>query len=113
MHSIQHVIPHPCLCTIPRAMWCLRHVPSHPSRTTRETCWVYRLKRDAAGKVVKYKEHLIVKGFLQIPEVDFNETFANFSILIALAARYRLKTHGMDIVAAYLNSPLEETVYMQ
>jgi hypothetical protein len=81
--------------------------------------WVYRLKRDAAGKVVKYKGRLVVKGFSQIPGIDFNETFAptirleTFRFLIALAARYKLKSHGMDVVAAYLNSPLEETVYMQ
>jgi hypothetical protein len=81
--------------------------------------WVYRLKRDGHGKVIKFKARLVVKGFSQIYGADFNETFAptihleTFRFLIALAARYKLKVHGMDVLGAYLNSPLEETVFMQ
>lgn len=80
--------------------------------------WVYRLKRNETGQIVKYKARLVAKGYSQIPGIDFMETYAptirleTFRFLIALAARHNLKIHGMDVVAAYLNGKLNEDVYM-
>jgi hypothetical protein len=81
--------------------------------------WVFKLKRDANGKVIKHKAQLIIKGFLQIPGIDFIKTFApmvclkSFCFLLALAACLQLKAHRMDVVGAYLNSTLNKTVYMR
>jgi len=36
-----------------------------------------------------------------------------FCFIIALAACYKLQVHGMDIIAAYLNSKLDEEVYIK
>jgi len=55
----------------------------------------------------------------QIPGVDFLQTYAptirleTFRFIIALAARYKLQVHGMDVIAAYLNGKLDEEVYMK
>jgi hypothetical protein len=38
--------------------------------------WVYKLKRNSDGEVVKYKARLVAKGYVQKEGVDFEEVFA-------------------------------------
>ena len=54
--------------------------------------WVYKLKRDEAGAIVKHKARLVAQGFVQHEGVDFDNTFApvarmeSVRLLLALAA---------------------------
>ena len=54
--------------------------------------WVYKVKRDGDGAVVKYKARLVVKGYAQCQGIDYDEVFApvarldTMRLLIALAA---------------------------
>ena len=80
--------------------------------------WVFHIKRDHNGKIVKYKARLVAKGFSQIPGIDFVETFApvmrleTFRLLMALATKLGLLIHVVDVVGAYFNGTLQETIYM-
>lgn len=38
--------------------------------------WVYKLKKDEAGAVIKHKARLVARGFIQQEGVDFDDTFA-------------------------------------
>ena len=38
--------------------------------------WVYKLKHEGKGKKERYKETLVVKGFFQNEDIDFNEIFS-------------------------------------
>ena len=55
--------------------------------------WVFKLKRDEAGTVVKHKARLVARGFVQEEGVDFDDAFApvarmeSVRLLLALAAR--------------------------
>ncbi|KAL8107155.1 hypothetical protein AgCh_023817 [Apium graveolens] len=76
--------------------------------------WVYKLKRDLEGNVVKYKARLIAKGYVQRKEVDYDEVFAPVArldtvrLLLALSAKEEWKVHHLDIKLVFLNGELLE-----
>ena len=83
--------------------------------------WVFRLKRDAAGHIVRYKARLVAQGFSQVEGVDYFDTYApvaklaSLCTILALAARLDLELHQVDIKGAYLNGVLtdDEVIYMR
>ena len=80
--------------------------------------WVYKLKRDANGDVVKHKARLVAKGYVQKKGVDFEEVYApvtrleTVKLLLALAAKNQWEVHHMDVKSAFLNGELQEIVYV-
>jgi hypothetical protein len=38
--------------------------------------WVFKLKRDEVGAIIKHKARLVARGFLQREEIDFDDAFA-------------------------------------
>ncbi|WVZ87388.1 hypothetical protein U9M48_034029 [Paspalum notatum var. saurae] len=80
--------------------------------------WVYKVKRDELGEVVRHKARLVARGFVQREGVDFNEVFASVArmesvrLLLALAATRAWNVHHMDVKSAFLNRDLKEEVYV-
>lgn len=81
--------------------------------------WIYRLKTDAKGNVVKHKARLVAKGFTQKHGVDYLETFAPVSrhetirLILAVAAQQNWKLFQLDVKSAFLNGNLEEEIYAE
>ncbi|WVZ84641.1 LOW QUALITY PROTEIN: hypothetical protein U9M48_031648 [Paspalum notatum var. saurae] len=81
--------------------------------------WVYKIKRDERGEVVRHKVRLVARGFVQWEGVDFNEVFApvarmeSVRLLLALAATRGWNVHHMDVKSAFLNGDLKEEVYVK
>lgn len=81
--------------------------------------WVYKLKKDPDGKVVKHKARLVAKGYVQKYGVDYKEVFAPVArmetvrTILAFAAQKQWKVHHMDVKTAFLNGELEEEVYVK
>jgi hypothetical protein len=83
--------------------------------------WVYALKRDAAGNIVRYKARLVAQRFSQIPGVDYFDTYApvakmaSIQTMLVLGARYNYEIHQVDVKNVYLNGRFEndEVVYMK
>lgn len=80
--------------------------------------WVFKLKKDAAGNIVKRKARLVTKGYVQRQGVDFEEVFApvarleSVRLIISLAAHEGWSVHHMDVKSAFLNGELKEKVYV-
>ncbi|WVZ91404.1 hypothetical protein U9M48_037581 [Paspalum notatum var. saurae] len=80
--------------------------------------WVYKLKKDARGVVVRHKARLVAKGYVQHAGVDFEEVFApvarldSVRALAAVAAHEGWQLHHLDVKSAFLNGDLAEEVYV-
>jgi hypothetical protein len=80
--------------------------------------WVYKVKRDPEGAIVKHKARLVAKGYSQRKGVDFEEVVAPVArmetvrLFLALAAHSGWEVHHMDVKSAFLNGELEEEVYV-
>ena len=57
-----------------------RLVPLPPGHRPIGLKWVFKVKKNAAGEVVKHKARLVAKGYVQQLSIDFDE------VLLALAA---------------------------
>jgi hypothetical protein len=81
--------------------------------------WVFKLKRNEEGQVVKHKAHLVTKGYVQKEGIDFNEVFVpvarleSVRLLLAIAAHHSWEVHHMDVKSTFLNGDLKEVVYVQ
>lgn len=81
--------------------------------------WVFKVKRDTEGKIVKYKARLVVRGFSQIEGKDYKETFApvsrmtTFRLLIAKATQHGLHLRHLDIETAFLYGKCDTDIYME
>jgi hypothetical protein len=81
--------------------------------------WVYTRKIDGTtGLPSTYKARWVAKGFSQIEGIDYNELFAavahkdTIRVFLSLVNYFDLECDQVDIVAAFLNGDLEETIYM-
>lgn len=96
--------------------WTLADLPA--GRKALETKWVFRTKKDSAGRVERHKARLVVKGCSQKEGIDYQETYspviryASVRFLCALASKYALRMDQMDVATAYLHGELEEEIYV-
>lgn len=93
-------------------IWVLEPLPA--GRTAIGCRWLFRKKDDG-----RYKARLVAKGYSQQPGLDYSETFApvakftTIQVLLALNCENNWEVRGMDVKPAFLNSELEERVYME
>jgi Reverse transcriptase (RNA-dependent DNA polymerase) len=99
--------------------WSLEEAP--PGANVVGSKWVFKAKKDAAGKVVRYKARLVAQGFSQVPGIDYFDTYApvaklpSIRAILAIANRQNMELHQVDIKGAYLNGDLtgEEVIFMR
>ncbi|GJW11170.1 retrovirus-related pol polyprotein from transposon TNT 1-94 [Tanacetum coccineum] len=80
--------------------------------------WIYKVKLDEYGDVLKNKARLVAKGYRQEEGIDFEESFAPVArieairIFIANAASKNMTIYQMDVKTTFLNGELKEEVYV-
>jgi hypothetical protein len=98
-------------------VWELCELPS--SRKALPTIWVYDLKRDSQGHVIRHKARLVVDGRKQIQGIDYDRVFAPTShmatvrVLLTVAAHHDYDVYQVDVKTAFLNGIITEEIYVQ
>ncbi|GKE86846.1 retrovirus-related pol polyprotein from transposon TNT 1-94, partial [Tanacetum coccineum] len=80
--------------------------------------WIYKVKLDEYGDVLKNKARLVAKGYRQEEGIDFEESFAPVArikairIFISNAVSKNMTIYQMDVKTTFLNGELKEEVYV-
>ncbi|KAL8127829.1 hypothetical protein AgCh_014672 [Apium graveolens] len=96
--------------------WVLTDLPA--GRKPISLKWVYKIKKDTNGDIVKYKARLVAKGYVQKKGIDYDEIFAPVTrietvrLLLVLVAKQGWQVHHLDVKSAFLNGELLEEVYV-
>ncbi|GJS93337.1 retrovirus-related pol polyprotein from transposon TNT 1-94 [Tanacetum coccineum] len=80
--------------------------------------WIYKVKLDEYGDVLKNKAKLVAKGYRQEEGIDFEESFALVArieairIFIANATSKNMTIYQIDVKTGFLNGEWQEEVYV-
>nr|GFD02042.1 retrovirus-related Pol polyprotein from transposon TNT 1-94 [Tanacetum cinerariifolium] len=80
--------------------------------------WIYKVKLDEYGDVLKNKARLVAKGYHEEEGIDFEESFAPVArieaicIFITNATSRNMTVYQIDAKMAFLNGDLKEEVYV-
>ncbi|GKE24097.1 retrovirus-related pol polyprotein from transposon TNT 1-94 [Tanacetum coccineum] len=78
--------------------------------------WIYKVKLDELGGILKNKARLVARGYRQEEGIDFEESFALVArleaimIVLVFAAHMNVVVYQMDVKTAFLNNNLREYV---
>lgn len=81
--------------------------------------WIFKSKLRPDGTIERYKARLVARGFSQTQGIDYFETFApvvryeSVRAVLAIAAKHDMELIQFDVKTAFLNSYLDEEIYMQ
>lgn len=97
--------------------WTLTHLPSNIRIIGCK--WVFRIKQNPDGSILKCKSRLVDKGYHQVNGFEFQETFSplvkhvTVRVILTLYISRRWHITQLDVNNAFLNSLLSKEVYKQ
>ncbi|GKC99241.1 retrovirus-related pol polyprotein from transposon TNT 1-94, partial [Tanacetum coccineum] len=80
--------------------------------------WIYKLKLDELGGILKNKARLVARDYRQEEGIDFEESFSLVArleairIFLVFAAHMNMVVYQMDVKTAFLNGNLREELYV-
>nr|GEY40162.1 retrovirus-related Pol polyprotein from transposon TNT 1-94 [Tanacetum cinerariifolium]GEZ00638.1 retrovirus-related Pol polyprotein from transposon TNT 1-94 [Tanacetum cinerariifolium] len=80
--------------------------------------WIYKVKLDELGGILKNKAQLVARSYRQEEGIDFEESFDSVArleavrIFLAFVAHMNMVVYQMDVKTAFLNGNLREEVYV-
>ncbi|KAI3747413.1 hypothetical protein L6452_09869 [Arctium lappa] len=95
-----------------------RLVPKPQGKTIIGTKWIFKIKKDEDGTVIRNKARLVAKGYRQEEGIDYDETYAPVARLeairmfLAYVAHKNFTVFQMDVKIEFLNGILKEEVYV-
>ena len=81
--------------------------------------WIFSLKKDKDGRILKRKARLVVRGCHQRPGIDYTELFsptARFETIrtvLAISAKEHLHLYQFDVKTAFLSAELDRKLVMR
>ncbi|GKB18911.1 retrovirus-related pol polyprotein from transposon TNT 1-94 [Tanacetum coccineum] len=80
--------------------------------------WIYKVKLDELGGILKNKARLVARGYRQEEGIDFEESFAlvarieSIRIFLAFTTHKNMIIYQIDVKTAFLNGIMREEVYV-
>nr|GFD35807.1 retrovirus-related Pol polyprotein from transposon TNT 1-94 [Tanacetum cinerariifolium] len=80
--------------------------------------FIYKVKLDELGGILKNKARLVARGYCQEKGIDFEESFSLVArpeairIFLAYAAHKNMVVYQMDVKTSFFNGSLREEVYV-
>ncbi|GKD40254.1 retrovirus-related pol polyprotein from transposon TNT 1-94, partial [Tanacetum coccineum] len=80
--------------------------------------WIYKVKLDELGGILKNKARLVARGYLQEEGINFEESFAlvvrleAVRIFLVFATHMNMIVYQMDVKTTFMNGILREEVYV-
>ena len=78
-----------------------------------------QLSRTDQNGTEKYKARFVAKGYSQVQDIDYQETFAptarmsTVRTLLQRTVQQDMIVHQMDVKTAYLNAPIDCEIYIK
>ena len=97
-------------------VWKIVKIP--PNANILKCKWVFSKKLDTVSNCILFKARLVARGYSQKYGLDYFETFSpvvrfeSIRTILSLAAKRKLMVHHLDVKTAFLNSDLDENIYM-
>nr|GEV09420.1 retrovirus-related Pol polyprotein from transposon TNT 1-94 [Tanacetum cinerariifolium] len=116
-HPVEQIIRD--IHSAPQTRRITKSVPDHePKKRDIRTKWIYRLKKDERGIMVRNKAGLVVQGYTQEEGIDYDNVFATVArikairLFLAYASFKDFVVYQMDVKSAFLYEKIEEKVYV-
>nr|GEX58992.1 retrovirus-related Pol polyprotein from transposon TNT 1-94 [Tanacetum cinerariifolium] len=113
------VAPEPTESTGSHSLTIVNQDEPSPNKVTIITLkWIYKVKLDELGGILKNKARLVAHGYRQDEGIDFEDSFAPVArleairIFLAYAAHMNMVVYQMDVKTTFLNGNLWEEVYV-
>ncbi|GJU53222.1 retrovirus-related pol polyprotein from transposon TNT 1-94, partial [Tanacetum coccineum] len=80
--------------------------------------WIYKVKLDELGGILRNKARLVARGYRQEEGIDFEESFVPvvrleaIRIFLAFAAHMNMVVYQMDVKTAFLNGSVDPTMFI-
>ena len=93
-------------------------VPRPKDKSIIGTKWVFKNKFDENKNIIRNKAKLVVKGYYQEEDIDFEESYASVArlegirMLLTFASHMNFMLHQMDVKGAFLNDYINKEVYV-
>jgi transposase InsO family protein len=100
-------------------MGCWELVEAPSNATVVGSRWVFKSKLDAHGIVARRKARFVARGFTQRVGEHYDQTFSpvvhgvTLRTVLALAAQHGWLVHQVDFNNAFINAPIDGTIYVQ
>ncbi|GKD42298.1 retrovirus-related pol polyprotein from transposon TNT 1-94, partial [Tanacetum coccineum] len=81
--------------------------------------WIYKVKLDELGGILKNKARLVARGYRKEEGIDFEESFAPVArlealqIFLAFAAHMNMVVYQMDVKTSFMNGSVNPTLFIR